>query len=83
MAVYTMTEISATTSGPIESVAPNGSSRSVDYYTTVTLIQDWHEIPENGIYAGLSYMIIKNYISHTPDFPRRQLIDSSSSPYRG
>lgn len=74
------TEISSSTSGPVDSVAPNGSSRSVDYYTKVIGRQGWTDDPRNGVYAGRSYRITETYIS--PDARRRgQLLHSSSQPW--
>lgn len=76
----TYTEISESKRTGLSS-APNGSTRdNVDYYTTVTLRQDWAGIPENGTYAGLSYRITELYISATPEY-RGQLISTSSSPW--
>lgn len=65
-----------------DSVAPNGSARSHDYYTTVVIRQDWANVPENGIYAGRSYRIVERYISNRPDTPG-QYIGRSSSPWEG
>lgn len=81
MAKYTLTTVSESQSGPRTSTAPNGSSRCIDYYRTVTRRQDWADVPENGIYAGRSYKLVDVYISSKPDDNRGHLISSSSSPW--
>jgi hypothetical protein len=76
----TTTEVSRTTSGPIATVAPNGSSRGVDYWTAVVSMQTWTDDPRNGVYAGRSYRITDRYLSSTPDY-LGQFISSSSQPW--
>lgn len=66
------TEISATTSGPVRSVSPNGSSSGIDYYTTVIRRQDWSD--------GRSYRITETWISPDPRF-RGQLIGRVDEPW--
>lgn len=73
------TEISARTYAR-ESTAPNGSSSGTDYWTIVTLRQDWPVDESLGVYSGLSYRIVERYISSTP-VHRGQHVDSSSSPW--
>ncbi|MEB3367433.1 hypothetical protein [Saccharopolyspora mangrovi] len=58
----TQTEIRRTYSES-DSIAPNGSSRSHDYYTVIVKRQHWHNTPRNGIYAGLDYKITETWIS--------------------
>lgn len=77
---YTETEISESKSDSW-STAPNGSARCHDFYTMVVSRQDWHDTPENGIYAGRSYRIVERYISSNPDV-RGQHIGRSSSPWK-
>jgi hypothetical protein len=77
---YTDAEVSEHKSDSYSS-APNGSVRNVhDFYTTVVSRQDWHDVPENGVYAGRSYRITDRYISNRPE-TRGQLISSSSQPW--
>lgn len=75
---YTTTELGYR-KGSWESTAPNGSSKGMDYYTWTYEIQDWHETPENGIYAGCSYLITRTYLSQNPE-SRGQYLHSSSRP---
>jgi hypothetical protein len=63
------------------STAPNGSARCHDFYTVVISRQEWANVPDNGIYAGLVYRITDRYISPDPRF-RGQLMDSSSQPWK-
>lgn len=71
---YIMTEVSVTTSESVSS-APNGSTRgNRDFYTYVTLMQDW----TGGKYAGHTYKIVQTFISSNPAH-RGQLIDSTST----
>ena len=78
---YTEVEVSERKSDSYSS-APNGSVVNVhDFYTTVVSRQDWHDTPENGVYAGRSYKITDVYISNRPD-TRGQLIRSSSQPWK-
>lgn len=79
MARYTMTLLGTRCSQQF-STAPNGSSRGTDYYTTTYEVQDWHDVPENGIYAGRSYLITCSYISQSPS-TRGQALPASSRPY--
>ncbi len=72
-------EISAST-WVEESVAPNGSARSADYWTAVVSRQTWANDPANGIYAGRCYKITDLYISGTPEV-RGQSAGSSSRPW--
>lgn len=71
---YIMTEVDVTTSESVSS-APNGSTRgNRDFYTYVTLMQDWI----GGEYAGHTYKIVQTFISSNPAY-RGQLIGSSST----
>jgi hypothetical protein len=79
MAVTTETEIRSSNWSQ-RSTAPNGSSSSIDHWTSVVSRQDWANVPENGIYAGLSYKITRLYISPRAD-TRGQSVSSSSSPW--
>jgi hypothetical protein len=76
----TCTEVSSHTSGPVHSVAPNGSGRSTDYYTTVVRRQEWSADLDNGVYAGLAYRVTETYISQDPKY-RGQFIYSTSQPW--
>lgn len=78
-ASYATTEVAESKSDSW-STAPNGSSRSHDFYTTVVSRQVWADIPENGIYAGRVYRIVEHYISGSPD-RRGQQMDRSSQPW--
>lgn len=77
---YTVVEVHAGRPSPC--VAPNGSSRGVDYYTSVTVRQDWANVPENGIYAGLSYRQNWRYHSSFADGIATQRVGSSSQPWK-
>ena len=63
------------------STAPNGSSSGTSYHTLVKVRQDWADTPENGIYAGKSYLIHNYYISPSPEHPRSQFLGSDSRPW--
>lgn len=76
-----VTEVERRQSGPVASVAPNGSSRSTDYWTLIVKRQDWTDDPRNGIYAGRSYRIEERWISSDPDY-LGQISSSSSQPWR-
>lgn len=78
---YTTTELGYR-KGSQFSTAPNGSSKGTDYYTWTYEIQDWHETEENGIYAGCSYLITREYISQDPN-RRGQYLHSYSRPLEG
>lgn len=56
------------------------SAHGVDYLTTVTIRQDYADVPENGIYAGRSYKRTERYISNTADHVG-QFIGSGSEPW--
>ncbi len=79
--LVTYSEVSALTSGPVKSTAPNGSSTSTDYWTVVTSKQTWTRDPANGGLSGRSYKITDRYISNTPDY-RGQFVSSSSEPWK-
>jgi hypothetical protein len=77
MAIIFMTQISEA-KWFTNSTAPNGSSSATDYYTAVVSLQDWADVPENGVYRGRTYKITETYISNDPN-TRGQLISRSSS----
>lgn len=81
MARTTSTQIAERKSSSF-STAPNGSSSGMDYYTTVEIIVDFHDVPENGVYRDRSYLRTELWISHSPTY-KGQLMRSSDSPYYG
>lgn len=77
---YTVVDVQA--GKPVPTVAPNGSSRGTDYYTSVVVRQDWADVPENGIYAGRSYRQNWRYHSSFEDGTGTMRVSSNSQPWR-
>ena len=77
---YSRVEVERRQSGPIPSIAPNGSSRSVNYWTLIVYRGTWSDDADNGVYAGRSYREEERYVSSSPDL-LGQFTSSSSQPW--
>lgn len=78
----TRTEVSRFASRPANSIAPNGSSRGVDYWTAIVYRESWTDDPRNGVYAGRHYRVTERYISNSPHY-LGQFTGSESRPWDG
>ena len=78
--LYSRVEVERHRSGPVPSIAPNGSSRSVDYWTLIVYRGTWSNDAANGVYAGRSYREEERYVSSSPTL-LGQFTSSSSQPW--
>jgi len=76
----TYTEVSETRLPPQRSTAPNGSATCIDYWTIVTLHQQWPVDESLGVYSGQAYKVTERYLSLDPDY-RGQYISSCTEPW--
>ncbi len=72
----------STTTSSRRTIAPNGSSEGVEYWTTEVYRQDWLDVPENGLYAGRSYRLTRSYVS-CHERERGHFYGSSSDVWTG